>query len=268
MISATDPFGLRGKVALVLGAGPGIGEETVRALSRAGCVVVAADIDLEIATRTAESVATTAGDGSSALRVVPIQVDVRSRASVAGALEDVVTRVGAPSTVMNVIGVARAMAFDEITDDIWRELQEINLHQQFVVAQESLRVLTRPGAYVAVASINGLVSSPYNAAYGAAKAGLVSLVRSLAGEFAGQGIRVNAVAPGIIGTPRLVAAFDATGRGPEFADSVPMGRVGEPSEIAAVATFLASPLASYITGQTVLADGGASVKYPISLPVT
>lgn len=268
MMFADDPFGLRGKVAIVYGAGPGIGRETVLSLARAGCVVVAADIDLEVATRTASSVTGPATQADTATtRVVPIQLDVRSRTSVAEALEYVVTHVGAPSAVVNVIGIARAMAFDQFSDEAWRELQEMNLHQQFAVAQESLRVLARPGGYVAIASINGLVSSPYNAAYGAAKAGLVSIVRSLAAELAGQDVRVNAVAPGIISTPRMSAALEANGRGAEYAANVPMGRVGQPCEIAAVATFLASPLASYITGQTIVADGGALVKYPLSLPI-
>lgn len=258
----TNPFGLQGQVAVVMGSGPGIGLESVRALSRAGCTVVAGDLDPEIARRTADEIGATYGRP-----VIPVEVDVTSRSSVRQAFSHVEAHVGRPNVVVNVIGIARAMPFEDISDDDWDQAQALNLRHQFVVAQEAFRVMERPGSYVAVASINGVTSSPYNAAYGVAKAGLVSLIRSLAVELAGEGLRVNAVAPGITGTPRLQEAFSATGRGAEFARSVPMGRVGAPEEIASAVAFFASPLASYVTGQTLTVDGGASVKYPLALPL-
>ncbi|QIX53638.1 SDR family oxidoreductase [Rhodococcus sp. DMU1] len=120
-------------------------------------------------------------------------------------------------------------------------------------------------SYVASASLNGIHSSPYNLAYGAAKAGLVSLVRSLAAELAPTNVRVNAIPPGIIATPRMQHLLDTTGRNGEFADAVPMKRLGSPEDVAGAALFLTSPLASYITGQVIGVDGGASVKYPLAL---
>ena len=122
----------------------------------------------------------------------------------------------------------------------------------------------RAGSLVAVASVSGLFAAPFHAAYGAAKAGLVSLVKTFAVELAPHGVRVNAVAPGAIRTPRLLAITTEERRA-ESARSIPLGRLGEPEEIANVVAFLASDLASYVTGQTLVTDGGASVKFPLSL---
>lgn len=137
--------------------------------------------------------------------------------------------------------------------------------KQYVVAQESVRLLRSGGPYIAIASLNGVHSSPHNLPYGAAKAGLISMVRSLAAELAPTDVRVNAIAPGIVETPRMRQLFETTGRRAEFADAVPMKRLGTPDDIAGAAVFLASPLSSYITGQVLGVDGGASVKYPLAL---
>ena len=248
--------GLRGSTAIVLGAGPGIGATTVQALASAGCVVLAADLNDEAARSTAST-----SDGE----VHPVHVDVTDRASVQTLFAEAEASFGRPSAVVNVIGISRAKGLADTTDEDWHTMLELNLRQQFVVAQEALRVLARPGSYTAVASINGTVSSPRNAAYGAAKAGLVSLVRSAALEFAEDGVRVNAVAPGIVETPRLKGFFDSTGMREEFAVAVPMKRVARPADIAGAIVFLVSPLAAYITGQVISVDGGASIKYPLPL---
>src|SRR5262249_32623810 len=120
------------------------------------------------------------------------------------------------------------------------------------------------GAIVSVASVSGLSAAPLHGAYGAAKAGLISLTKTLAVELAASGIRVNAVAPGAIATPRALAMTSPERRA-ESARAIPMGRWGEPEEIAKAVTFLASDLASYITGQTLVVDGGATVQFPLSL---
>ena len=253
---ATLELGFRGSTAVVLGVGPGIGAATVQALAAAGCVVVAADLDGSVAERTAATI------GGS---VRASQVDVTDRASVRALFAEIAGSDGRLSTVIDVVGMARPKAFDETSDEDWRFMLELNLRQQFVVAQEAARVLTSPGSLVAVASINGVVSSPRNSAYGAAKAGLVSLVRSQALELAERGIRVNAVAPGIVETPRLRTFFESTRRRDEFASAVPMKRVADPADIAGAILFLASPLASYVTGQVICVDGGVSVKYPLPL---
>lgn len=249
-------LGLRGTTAVVIGSGPGIGAATVEVLVAAGCKVVAADLDLDIARKTADL----HGDA-----VVPAAVDVTDRESVRELFAQVTATTGGPSTVVDVVGIARPKSVAETTDEDWDVMQQLNLRQQFVVSQEAARVLVRPGSYVAVASINGVVSSPMNAAYGAGKAGLVSLVRSLALELAPDDIRINAVAPGIVGTPRLNAFFESSGKRGDFEGAVPMGRLAAPADIAGAIVWLASPLASYVTGQVISVDGGATVKYPLAL---
>jgi NAD(P)-dependent dehydrogenase (short-subunit alcohol dehydrogenase family) len=120
------------------------------------------------------------------------------------------------------------------------------------------------GAIVAIASVSGLRSAPRHGAYGAAKAGLMALVRTLAVELAADGVRVNAVAPGAVLTPRVAALLDEARRA-ESAASIPLGRLAAPDDIAHAVTFLASDWASYITGQTLVVDGGATVQFPLSM---
>jgi NAD(P)-dependent dehydrogenase (short-subunit alcohol dehydrogenase family) len=120
------------------------------------------------------------------------------------------------------------------------------------------------GAIVAIASVSGLRSAPLHGPYGAAKAGLMSLVRTLAVELARDHVRVNAVAPGSVLTPRVEALMSEERRA-ESAASIPLGRLAAPDDIAHAVAFLASDLASYITGQTIVVDGGATTQFPLSL---
>jgi NAD(P)-dependent dehydrogenase (short-subunit alcohol dehydrogenase family) len=114
---------------------------------------------------------------------------------------------------------------------------------------------------VFVASVSGLTSAPLHAAYGAAKAGLMSLVRSAAVELGPRGVRVNAVAPGAVWTPRVAGLLGEEGRR-RNTENAPLGRMAEPADIASALLFLASPLSSYVTGQTLVVDGGVTVKFP------
>jgi 3-oxoacyl-[acyl-carrier protein] reductase len=121
-----------------------------------------------------------------------------------------------------------------------------------------------PGSIVAIASVSGLRSAPQHGPYGAAKAGLMALVRTLAMELGGNGVRVNAVAPGAVLTPRVAEIMDEARRA-ESAASIPLGRMATPDDIARAVVFLASDLASYITGQTLVVDGGATAQFPLSM---
>ena len=252
-------LGLSGKRALVAGAGRGIGRATALLLAEAGARVGCMEIDEG---RRAAIVKEVEAARASA---IGLGGDLRRRADVEAAVASTVEAFGGLEVAIDIVGEARWNPALRQTDADWEESFALVLRHVFFLFQAAGARMAeqRGGALVAVASVSGLFAAPFHAAYGAAKAGLISLVKTFAIELAPKGVRVNAVAPGAI-TPRVLAATTEERR-EASARSIPLGRMGEPEEIAKVATFLASDLASYVTGQTVVADGGASVKFPLSL---
>lgn len=251
---------LAGKRALVAGAGQGIGRATALLLGAAGARVGCMDVDDD---RRAAIVREIHAAGGEALG---IGGDVRQRADVEAAVATTVNALGGIDVAIDIVGEARWNPALRQTDADWDDSFGLVLRHVFFLFQAAgaRMVEQRAGALVAVASVSGLFAAPLHAAYGAAKAGLVSLVKTFAVELAPHGVRVNAVAPGAIRTPRVLA-ITTDERSEASARAIPLGRMGEPEEIAQVAVFLASDLASYVTGQTLVADGGASVKFPLSL---
>jgi NAD(P)-dependent dehydrogenase (short-subunit alcohol dehydrogenase family) len=163
--------------------------------------------------------------------------------------------------------MARPMPILEITDEIWDREFDISLRHAWLTMQYAFPLLAaRGGGTLAfVSSASGVGSAPYHAAYGAAKAALISLVKSAATEFAGPSVRVNAVvAPGTVGTPRFVDFLGEEGVSLN-AKNAPLGRMGTPFDIVAALLFLSSPMSTFTTGQVLVADGGVGVKY--SYPV-
>jgi len=253
-------LGLAGKRALVAGAGQGIGRATALLLAAAGARMGCMDLDDG---RRAAIVKEIQATGAEA---IGIGGDVRERAAVDAAVTATVQAFGGIDVAVDIVGEARWNPALQQTDADWDESFALVLRHVFHLFQAAgtQMVEQRAGALVAVASVSGLFAAPSHAAYGAAKAGLVSLVKTFAVELAPHGVRVNAVAPGAIRTPRVLA-ITTDERRAESARAIPLRRMGEPHEIANVVAFLASDLASYVTGQTVVADGGASVKFPLSL---
>jgi NAD(P)-dependent dehydrogenase (short-subunit alcohol dehydrogenase family) len=149
-----------------------------------------------------------------------------------------------------------------MTDDEWNWHFDIVLRHAFLAMQYGARAMSeRGGTMVFVASVSGITSAPRHSAYGAAKAGLMSLVRTGAVELGPSGIRVNAVAPGVVWTPRVSAFLGDEGHERNVVNT-PLRRVAQPSDIAAALLFLASDLAGYVTGQTLTVDGGVGAKFP------
>lgn len=265
-------LGLTGKGALVAGAGQGIGRATALLLAGAGAKVACMDVDAE---RRDAVVAELTGLGAEA---VAVEGDLLVRADVDAAVAATVAAFGGLDVAVDIVGVARWNPVLELTDEDWDQSFDLVLRHLFFLSQAAGRVMveqgtkaraasqsgTTGGAITSIASVSGLFAAPFHAAYGAAKAGLVSLTKTLAVELAPHGIRVNAVAPGAVRTPRVLERLSLE-REAESSKSIPLGRMAEPDDIAKVALFLCSDLASYVTGQTVVADGGASVKFPLSL---
>lgn len=244
-------LGLDGRAALVIGGGQGMGEATSRLLAEAGCDVAVADIAEDRAARVAELVT---GFGRRGVTVIG---DVLDDVQVRGIVAEAEEKLGGIDILVSIVGQSAFAPALEMEPETWDLDMDRNLRYFFVLAREVAKTMikrAKGGAMIGIASVDGIQGSANHAAYGAAKAGLISLVKSLAVEWAPHGIRVNAIAPGHIVTPRL---FDTNERAAFYADSpIPMQRRGQPEDIAKAATFLASDLASYVSGVTLPVDGG------------
>jgi NAD(P)-dependent dehydrogenase (short-subunit alcohol dehydrogenase family) len=250
-------LGLEGKHAFVAGVGGGIGTACVCALAAAGTSVTCFDLDVE----TAAEAARRSGD-----RGLAFVGDARRLDDVHLAVDAAIAERGPIDIAVDVIGEARWGRTVDLDDTAWDESFDHVLRHFFNHSRVAGTHMAGrgSGAIVAIASVSGLRSAPLHGPYGAAKAGLMSLVRTLAVELAGDHVRVNAVAPGAVLTPR-VAALMSEERRAESAASIPLGRLATPDDIAHAVAFLASDLASYITGQTIVVDGGATAQFPLSM---
>lgn len=264
MTDENPTWSLADRVALVAGAGRGIGAATANALAQRGAQVVAVDIDEERAQGIASQIV--AGGG----KATGVACDITMPDAVDELVGGVPGRFGSLDVVVNNAGgmtayAAWANTVDWSLED-WDMIVNRNLRYVFLTCRAAIRAMADHGggAIVNVSSISGVVSAPRHSAYGAAKAGVVNLTASLAVEAGPLGIRVNAVAPGAILTAANAAVM------PEeqietFRQTIPLGRAGAPEDIANVVAFLASPASAYVTGQTLLADGGASAVYPLKM---
>lgn len=261
----TTTFDLEGKRALVIGgAGPGNGGASSRALAGSGASVAVADLDVAKAQAFAEELNASGG------KAVGLAADVRDDRALDNLVAEAVSALGGIDVLVTVVGGHTLFApwarVDETTDEDWDLIIKMNLGYVFRVVRSTLRMFLAQGTggtIVSVGSISGIVSSPYAAAYGAAKAGLANFARSVALEYARDDIRMNIVACGVIVSDAAMAVNSgALG----MAESVPMGRLGRPDEVGSAVTFLASPASGYITGQTVTIDGGVSGRFPLRVP--
>jgi 3-oxoacyl-[acyl-carrier protein] reductase len=243
---------------LITGAGIGIGRATAIAFAGAGYHVAATDI-LEKEGKALVDEIRAAG-GSADYR----HLDVRSTAEADAVVAAVEKERGAIDCIVANAGIAHKVPLPELSDDKWDFTFDIDLKGIFRVVRPALPGMKarRSGAIVCLSSIMGVAYGwDEHVHYSSAKAGVVGLVRGLAVELAREGIRVNGVAPGYIRTAQLLSKEHSLG--PEGADKagefIPMGRIGEPEDIADVILFLASSAARYMTGQTVVVDGGLLV---------
>jgi NAD(P)-dependent dehydrogenase (short-subunit alcohol dehydrogenase family) len=250
---------LEGKVAIVTGAGRGIGEATARLMGREGASVVVADINRAEAERVA-------GDLEHA---VVAEVDVSDEESVRRMIETAVESFGGLDVLHNnaTDSAANAVDTDIVTLDmaIFDRLVAVNLKGQFMGCKHAIpRMLERGGgSIVNTASIDGFVGRGVRAAYGASKAGVVLLTKSVASQYGSRGIRCNAVAPGLVRTPGAELNA-APGYVEAAARLYPMPRLCRPEDVANAVVFLASDEAAYVNATTLMVDGGASVYLPSS----
>jgi NAD(P)-dependent dehydrogenase (short-subunit alcohol dehydrogenase family) len=255
-----DFFGLDGRVVIVSGAGGGgIGTAVTRLVARAGATVLGVSRGAE---NLAKHVEPLAGEG---LKVIPVQADTATDEGVATVLEAARQAEGELYGLVNIAGGAAPatwMPATRVTREDWRALFHQNLESMFFMSQAvaaEIKGEGRPGSIVSLSSISGLNTAPFHIAYGTAKAALVAATRTLAVELALSDIRVNAIAPGVTETPASgTYVNEDPGRD---RTAIAMGRRGRPEEQAGAVLFLLSRLSSYITGQTLLVDGGLNLKW-------
>jgi NAD(P)-dependent dehydrogenase (short-subunit alcohol dehydrogenase family) len=239
---------LAGKVAIVTGAASGIGRAAVTVFVGEGARVVAGDR------------AATVHEVAEAGRVVPVVADVSRREGAEALVRAAESSFGGLDVLFNNAGIERSGAVVDTTEELWHEVLDVNLKSVFLCCRAAIPAMQRRGggAIVNNASINGIRGNTRLAAYQASKGGVVALTYSIAIDYATQGIRCNAVCPGTIQTPMVGT------RTPEVLQAMiakhPIGRIGQPEEVAWVACFLASDRASFLTGLAVPVAGGRDIR--------
>ena len=254
-LSSLQPWpGIAGRVALVTGASRGIGKAIAEALGRQGATVVG--------TATSEEGAAAITSRFNELGLVGrgIAMRVDDAASVEAGLQDIESKEGAPTILVNNAGVTRDNLLMRMKPEEWDEVISTNLSSVYRVCKACVRGMmkARQGAIVNIASVVGLSGNPGQTNYSAAKAGMIGFSKSLARELASRNITVNVVAPGFIDTD-MTRALDEQ-QVEQLRAQIPSGKLGTPEDIAAAVVFLVSEAGSYITGETLNVNGGLYMK--------
>jgi 2-keto-3-deoxy-L-fuconate dehydrogenase len=251
---------LQGKYALVTGAGSGIGQATALLFAQEGAHVIAADMNAEALQATREKMA------QRGLQVETALLNVTDEEMVKEVVAQTVERCGHVDLLLNIAGIGSTQTAVDTDLETWERVFAVNVRGTFLMSKYLLPSMIQQnfGVIINMASVAGMVGLPDRAAYCASKAAVIGLTRAMAVDHVKQGIRVNAICPGTVDSPwvgRLLdAAEDATEARRKLVARQPMGRLGQPEEIAEAALYLASDAATFITGTTLAIDGGLTAQ--------
>lgn len=240
---------LQDKVAIVTGAKQGIGLGIARVLFQEGCRVVIADLDLAGCQKAIEIIEQAGGKG------LAIKCDVTKKIDVENLVDQTVKEFGRLDILVNNAGIFPFVPFEKMTEEDWDKVMNVNLKSIFLCTNTALKQMKSGARVISISSIASVIGFEGLTHYCASKGGVSSFTRALALELAAKNITVNAVAPGAIDTPGATGSIDEKSK-QQTAASIPIKRYGLPEDIGQAVAFLASDKSSYITGQTLVVDGG------------
>ncbi len=249
---------LKNKIAIITGSGSGIGRSSAELFAKEGAKVVVADIDKIGGEETVELIKKNGGEA------IFVKTDVTKEDEVKNLVDSAVKEFGGLNIIFNNAGIDLAHTVVDTDEDAWQRSIDINLKSVYLGCKYAIpHMLENGGAILSTASVLAHATSPNQAPYTASKTGVVGLIRQIAYDYAKNNVRANTICPGDTLTPMSKKFFSEKGD-PEKAmkvwtDKIPMGRFAQPEEIASVALFLVSDEASYLTGQSIIVDGGFSL---------
>jgi NAD(P)-dependent dehydrogenase (short-subunit alcohol dehydrogenase family) len=243
------------RIAVVTGAGSGIGRAIARALSEDGCDVACLDQHGERASETANGIV------AAGRRAIAVTADVTKADQVEAAMAEVRKSLGPVAILVNNAGIGWLGTVETLTEDEWDHVMAVNVKSVFLCARAVIPEMAKGGGgrIINVASVTGIVASPGRAAYCASKGAVVMLTRAMALDGAAQNINVNAICPGVVVTAMTEGSLRDPATMQEKLDKTPLGRLAQPEEIAPAAVYLAGPGGSFVTGACLVVDGGWSI---------
>jgi NAD(P)-dependent dehydrogenase (short-subunit alcohol dehydrogenase family) len=252
-----NPMDLTGKVAVITGGGQGIGLEIARMFASAGADIALAELNPSTGK---EAVREIEGTDS---RAVYVRMDVSDPAQVTSGMKAVVEDFGQIDILVNNAGIVDNLPATETSDESWRRVMDVNLNGVFWCCRAAAQTMIprRQGVIVNIASMSGMiVNKPQpQTSYNVSKAGVIMLTKSLAVEWAAFGIRLNSVSPGYIGTELTKRGMSNTAWSGVWLENTPLGRIGEPADVAMAALYLASDASGFATGSNLVIDGGYTI---------
>ena len=246
---------LTGRVALITGAASGIGRAIALQLAQEGAMVSVVDVDLEGARKVVKEIEGSGGRG------LAIHCDVSREEQADQAVEETEKKLGNVGILVNNAGIAGVAFLSEMTTQEWLRIFDVHCNGMFFFSRAVIKSMKRGDRIINISSVDGIQGRVLGAHYAAAKGAINAFTATLALEVAHLGITVNAIAPGLV---RSAIGNMMISVAPDFCDEIPVRRYGEPEDVAALAAFLASLGSGYITGQTIVVDGGVSLAHPMN----